>query len=280
MPVPMIHDEHLVLRTLSLAAGAEWVLKGVGWVFLRVEDGVAYWRQDRDIRELGGGDVLVIPCCSSGTLLASRLGSVTGHFFLVHPDMLSGILSLAECQRLRSQTEDGSTSARFFPGSESFGSAYSEVCRNAVDMTVEGRLRLLQLFVVAFRTEFEATRTEIHPVTDLGARMRKVVDGMSEAGLAHLSLDELARRLSCSERHASRLFHSAYGISLRGKQTDLKLNRAKRLLTQTNAKIIEVAMESGYQSLSLFNAMFKRRFGLTPSAWRRRAAARGKRKEA
>jgi AraC-like DNA-binding protein len=29
-----------------------------------------------------------------------------------------------------------------------------------------------------------------------------------------------------------------------------------------------VALESGYQSLSLFNLMFKRRFGTTPAKWR------------
>jgi len=35
-----------------------------------------------------------------------------------------------------------------------------------------------------------------------------------------------------------------------------------------------VAMESGYQSTSLFSAMFKQRFGTRPSKWRERVQKR------
>ena len=53
-------------------------------------------------------------------------------------------------------------------------------------------------------------------------------------------------------------------------------------MATTQSKVVEVALESGYQSLSLFNLMFKRRFGLTPAKWRdqkvpRRASARSDR---
>jgi AraC-like DNA-binding protein len=34
-----------------------------------------------------------------------------------------------------------------------------------------------------------------------------------------------------------------------------------------------VAMESGFQSVSLFNLMFKRRFGVTPGRWREKVRA-------
>jgi AraC-like DNA-binding protein len=33
-----------------------------------------------------------------------------------------------------------------------------------------------------------------------------------------------------------------------------------------------VALDSGYRSVSLFNTLFKRRFGVSPSEWRRLAA--------
>ena len=43
---------------------------------------------------------------------------------------------------------------------------------------------------------------------------------------------------------------------------------ARRNSATTESKVVEVALESGYQSLSLFNLMFKRHFGLTPAKWR------------
>jgi AraC-like DNA-binding protein len=39
--------------------------------------------------------------------------------------------------------------------------------------------------------------------------------------------------------------------------------------------VVEVALESGYKSLSLFNLMFTRRFGTSPGRWRQRNNFRG-----
>lgn len=58
------------------------------------------------------------------------------------------------------------------------------------------------------------------------------------------------------------------GVSFRDKQTELRLSRARELLATTKGKIVDVALESGYQSLSLFNLMFSRRFGMSPGRWR------------
>ena len=57
-------------------------------------------------------------------------------------------------------------------------------------------------------------------------------------------------------------------MSFREKQAQVRLARAQELLATTESKVVEVALESGYQSLSLFNLMFKRRFGMTPARWR------------
>jgi AraC-like DNA-binding protein len=57
-------------------------------------------------------------------------------------------------------------------------------------------------------------------------------------------------------------------MSFLQKQTQIRLIRAQELLASTECKVVEIAFESGYQSLSLFNLMFKRRFGMTPAKWR------------
>ncbi len=44
--------------------------------------------------------------------------------------------------------------------------------------------------------------------------------------------------------------------------------QASQLLARTDEKIINVALDSGYRNLSIFNALFKKRFGVTPSRWR------------
>ncbi len=79
---------------------------------------------------------------------------------------------------------------------------------------------------------------------------------------------DMAVQLNCSERHLSRLFRVEFGMSLRKKQTELSLQRACQLLLDPNVKIRSVASETGYRYVSFFNALFKKRFGLTPKEWR------------
>ena len=103
----------------------------------------------------------------------------------------------------------------------------------------------------------------------LRGRFRRLVGQIPETELAGNTLAELSARLHCSERHFSRLFREEFGVSLRARQMELRLQRARHLLASSNAKIIHVALDSGYRHLGLFNILFKRRFGMTPSQWRR-----------
>ena len=99
----------------------------------------------------------------------------------------------------------------------------------------------------------------------LRERFRQLVGQIPESELAAHSLADLAGKcLHCSERHFSRLFREEYGASLRAWQIELRLQRARHLLTHSDAKIINVALDSGYHHLGLFNAKFKKRFGMTP----------------
>ena len=50
----------------------------------------------------------------------------------------------------------------------------------------------------------------------------------------------------------------------------MRLALACDLLASTELKILDVALESGFQSLSLFNLMFARRFGMSPGKWRQK----------
>ena len=69
------------------------------------------------------------------------------------------------------------------------------------------------------------------------------------------------------------------GATLRAKQSELRLAKACELLAGSNAKVVDVALTSGFQSHSLFNLMFKKRFGLSPGKWRQRQGQRHARRQ-
>ena len=75
----------------------------------------------------------------------------------------------------------------------------------------------------------------------------------------------------CSLRHFRRMFRKQFKTSIRAKQTELRLEKARQLLTETDDKTSTIAHAAGYRHLGFFNMMFKKKFGMTPTEWRRRS---------
>lgn len=59
-------------------------------------------------------------------------------------------------------------------------------------------------------------------------------------------------------------------MSFNDKRSELRLARALELLATSQLKVVDVALESGFKSLSQFNQLFARRFGISPGRWRQR----------
>jgi AraC family transcriptional regulator of adaptative response / DNA-3-methyladenine glycosylase II len=87
------------------------------------------------------------------------------------------------------------------------------------------------------------------------------------------SIEELARRLGCTDRHLRRAFAAEYGVTPVQYLQTCRLLLAKNLLTDTDLSIIEVAMAAGFGSLRRFNDLFKKQYRLAPTALRRQAAS-------
>jgi len=51
-------------------------------------------------------------------------------------------------------------------------------------------------------------------------------------------------------------------------RVETRLHRAQQLLKNPALSINEVALATGFRHLGLIHKTFKRRFGMTPSAWR------------
>ena len=84
------------------------------------------------------------------------------------------------------------------------------------------------------------------------------------------SLDELARVLGCSPFHLSRTFSRTVGVPLRRHLDRLRLRLALERLARGAADLTDLALDLGYADHSHFTNAFRREFGLSPSAFRRR----------
>jgi len=83
------------------------------------------------------------------------------------------------------------------------------------------------------------------------------------------SVEALATRLGIGARHLARLFARHVGASPSQVAKTVRIQRAKRLLDQTNLPIAELALQAGFSSLRRINAVFAEVYGMPPTAIRR-----------
>ena len=262
-------EPHLVLRELNLAPGGEWNVQSTGWCLLHVTAGVGYWLHPLKNLELETGSVVVSSDRAQGIARASQLGPLQVHYFQLQPERLSGLVSWGEHQFLQQAATHEQFSLRVFPQAAELSEQFRRICFNVKTPTsFRFRLQLLGLFVQAFGEELATQKSNPEQPTDAKSRLINLLNERPPSELLDLTYADLVRETRCTARHLSRIFHEVVGMSFREKQAQVRLSRAQELLATTESKVVEVALESGYQSLSLFNLMFKRRFGMTPAKWR------------
>lgn len=84
------------------------------------------------------------------------------------------------------------------------------------------------------------------------------------------SVAGLAARLGMTERHLRRLFAQHLGCSPTAVAKTARVQRAKRLLTETELTMTEIALQAGFGSLRRFNALFAEVYRRPPGAIRRK----------
>jgi len=79
-----------------------------------------------------------------------------------------------------------------------------------------------------------------------------------------LPIPELCARTGISHRQLNRLFDRYIGKSPSLYYRDIRLDRARGLVTQTDMLLSEIAIASGFSSPALFSRAYRERFGLPP----------------
>ena len=84
-----------------------------------------------------------------------------------------------------------------------------------------------------------------------------------------LSLGVLADEFHLSAQYISQLFKSEIGVNFLTYLTNIRMEKAKKLLLATSLPISEVSERSGYADYRVFTKTFKKYEGSTPSQYRR-----------
>ena len=79
----------------------------------------------------------------------------------------------------------------------------------------------------------------------------------------------LAEKFHLNPQYISQLFKNEIGVGFLAYLTNIRMERAKKLLLSTSLSVAEVAERSGYGDYRVFTKVFKKSEGITPSQYRR-----------
>jgi len=116
----------------------------------------------------------------------------------------------------------------------------------------------------------------VHPTSratfDAESRVTRVIRLLDAEPRGQTSLGRLAGEANLSAYHFLRVFQSVAGVTPHQYVLRMRLREAAVRLATQPAKVIDIALGSGFRDVSNFNRTFRAEFGVSPRAYRRQYA--------
>jgi two-component system response regulator YesN len=98
--------------------------------------------------------------------------------------------------------------------------------------------------------------------------IRSCIQYINQHYSEHLTLDQVAAVAALSPAYLSGLFKAEVGQTFTEYVVQLRLERARQLLRQTDLPLADIAQMVGFDTQQYFNRVFKQKTGTTPLQYR------------
>lgn len=243
------------------------------WFVIRVQVGQVEWEKKE------GGKVIVkagsLAVFSPGVeLLAKGAGQagLIGHFFEFHSHDVGKLLGTPMRLLLEQHTQKHTPFSQVFANRSLVARRFQGIDVDPLAIHPSDHhlelMSFLPLLMRELRNSLVGAATTEKEAGGIKVRILNTLAQIRHTELQDLSVEDLANRCGCSRRHFTRLVVEHFGCSAVDLKTQIRLDRAAVLLENPESKVVNVAMECGFNHLGQFSALFRKRFGSTPKVWR------------
>lgn len=109
---------------------------------------------------------------------------------------------------------------------------------------------------------------------DMNGKLEKVKRFIQRNCFKKISLKSAAETVCLSPKYLSRIFKRHAGVGFEAYKLDVKISKAKELLSDSGLNINQIAEKLGYENAESFIRQFKRFTGHTPTAYRKKMHGR------
>ena len=111
--------------------------------------------------------------------------------------------------------------------------------------------------------------TEIEAVSETNEYIKTIYSILEKDYGESMNLNQLSERVKLNPSYISRLFKESTGISFTNYLTNLRINKAKNFLIETDKPVQEICKDVGYWNTNYFIKVFKKSEGSTPGEYRK-----------
>lgn len=104
---------------------------------------------------------------------------------------------------------------------------------------------------------------------DDASRLRRLEEYLNENYYRTVTLSELAEETNFSPAYLSKYIKKKFGKNLTDILSELRLTHALEDVTDTDRTFTVIALDHGFSNAAVFSRLFRERYGMTPSSYRR-----------
>ncbi|MGL1891811.1 MAG: helix-turn-helix domain-containing protein [Spirochaetaceae bacterium] len=133
------------------------------------------------------------------------------------------------------------------------------------------KLKMENLSIRLNKSETKSENVQKYNISpSLENKLEKIILFIRENYTFSISREDLAETVGVNPNYLSSLFNIYTGKRINEYINDIRLKRASELLTLQNDSVTDVAFSSGFESLTTFNRLFKKKFDCTPKDYSNR----------
>lgn len=148
--------------------------------------------------------------------------------------------------------------------------ANDEICRTnppGYELFIKSQLYML-FYILINRCRLMEPPKKDHRSLE---KMKLILKYIENHYMDKITIADMAEEVSLSQSHFMKYFKNTMGTSFIDYLNEYRLTMASRLLVSSESSILDIASEVGFENLSYFNRIFKKRYEMTPREYRRRS---------
>lgn len=243
-----------------------------------IEQGQGTYVVDLEEFSVMDGDIVVVSPKALHSSSLKHTESIRTRTFVFHLNMLNSLLTDACAIKYFSPLMHGEFATPMIIHKDSCG--YHEILsiflklhdtykekKSGYELAVKSHL--MMLFYEMFQHNVFTKKGGQQHVRHTAELLKKVINYIHTNYAEHITIADLASLCDFSEYHFMRFFKTHVGMTCIDYINNYRLDIASALLKEREASVMEIALDTGFNNISYFNKVFKTKFHMTPSQYRK-----------